>query len=273
MSKSDLSDKSIEELKDRRDQLGAPFPTDHIDEELSEREERRAKEAELLDLKIKLEEAKSRGLDPLTVDRIEHQLAELAEELEAGPRAKLAAETGFDRGVIARLSPEQAEAALEKLEAIEFIQDAPETSITSSEASLEENRAALAVTLSDTDAKAAALEEAYLSDETGEEIGVALLESGDDGSTDSGGLSDGSRNRTTPQEELAEATGLSREEAEVYSDRQARTALELYKDLEAMSGIPHEGVQEKIEEKSQALAELADDAAHEALLSAADGSA
>jgi|GEM_PF-5696898 len=274
MSETNLSDLSIEELNERREQLGDTVGTDHYDEKLSERERRRAKEAELLDMKIKLEEAKSRGLDDLTVDRIETQLAELAEELETGPRAQLAAETGFDRSSIARLSPGQAETALAKLEAIEHIQDAPETSVTSSEAALEENRAELEDLLAGGDAEAAALESAYLSDEAGEEIGVALLESDDDGAAGVDEDTTPSRTGPSPQEELAEATGLSREEADVYSDRKARTALGLYKDLEAMAGIPHDGAQEKFEEKSEELAELAiDDAAHKAALSVPDGGA
>ena len=264
MTDNNLTDLSIAELKDRRDQMGAATGTSHIDDELKNRQRRREQEAELLDLKVKLEEAKRSGLgDDLTIQRVEEQIADLASDLETGPRAELARKTGADRSHVAQLSTNEAKDALRHLEAIEYIKGASQDSILSDK-SIEDNRAALESVLEGHDANTAALEEGYLSDETGDGLATALLESNEPDTSErtrtSGRASLASRNDgPAPQEELAEETGLTKEQANQFTDRKARKAVDLYKDLAALGGIPDEEAQGKYSEKAEELAELAAD--------------
>lgn len=263
MSDTNLSDLSIAELKERREQMqNSPAGTSHIDDELEKRRRRREQEAELLDLKVKLEEARRSGIDDdLTVQRIEEQIADLASDLETGPRAELARETGVDRSRIAQLSPSQAEEVLSQLEAIEHIENASRHSMFSDK-SLEDNRAELASILDDHDADSAALEEAYLSDETGDGLAAAILESNEPetSNTSEQARLEASRNdRPTPQEKLANETGLSQAQANQFDNQKARKAARLYKDVETYSGLTHEKIQEKYSEKVEELAELAAD--------------
>lgn len=274
---TDLSELSIAELKEKKAtaERSSTKNSDHIEEELARRRERREQEAELLDLKVKLEEARSRGLtDDLTVTRIEEQIRDLASVLETDPRADLAHEAAVPRDHVAHLSIDEAEDALERLEALEKIETAPENSIMSEGSAAEENRAELEAIVEGGDATAAALEEGYLSDETGDDMAVALLEEGDIDETEStDGVATDRDVGPSPQEELAEETGLSEEQAAVYSDRQARDALDVYKDLEALEGLPHAAAREKYEEKVETLAELAADVdadEHRAALSVPD---
>lgn len=260
-NETNLRDLSIAELKDRREQMqGTPAGTSHIDEEIEERRRQREKEAELLDLKVKLEEARRSGLsDDLTIQRIEDQIADLASDLETGPRAELARETGVDRSIVAELSADEAEEALSHLEAIEHIEGASQHSILS-EKSAEDNRAALESVLEDHEATAATLEERYLSDETGDGLAAALLEdSNEDDTLERANLSSSRDDGPTPQEELASETGLSEEQADQFSDRKARRAVDLYTDLDVLAGLPHEKAQDMYDEKAEKLAELVAD--------------
>ena len=265
MTDNNLSDLSIAELKDRREQMqNSPAGTSHIEDELEERRERREQEAELLDLKVKLEEAKRSGLgDDLTVQRIEEQIADLASDLDTGPRAELARKTGVDRSHVAQLSADEAKDALSHLEAIDYIESASRGSILS-EKSADHNRAELESVLEGTDATAAALEEGYRSDETGEGLAAALLESSESNETDTSEQATLGASRNdgpAPQEELVEETGLSEEQANQFGDREARRAVDLYTTMEAVAPFTdsHEKAQDIHDGTAEELAELAAD--------------
>lgn len=261
MTDNDLRDLSIAELKDRREQHGSATGTSHIDDELEKRRQRRDQFAELLDLTVKLEDAKRNGFsDDLTIQRVEEQIADLASDLDTGPRAELARETGVDRSRVAQLSASEAEDALSHLEAIEHVENTTRHSVLSDK-SAENNRAALESVLAGHDMDTAALEEGYLSDETGDGLAGVILESDDTdtSSSERAELGTGGEDRPTPQEELAEETGLTEAQASQFTDRDARKAVDLYKDLAALSGIPHEDAQAKYSEVAEELAELAAD--------------
>ena len=263
MTDNDLRDLSIAELKDRREQRkNTPGGTSHIDEELEERRRRREQEAELLDLKTKLEEARRNGLsDDLAIRRVEEQIADLASALDTGPRAELARETGIDRSHVAELSRDEAKDALDKLEGIEYIKSNMSRNSIVSEQSLEDNRAELESVLEGHDASAAALAEGYFSDETGDGLAAALLEDNEEGASNTSERAalGASRTGPAPQEELAEETGLTEAQANQFTNQEARKAVSLYGDVKAYSGISDERVQEKRHKKEEELAELAAD--------------
>ncbi|EMA04280.1 hypothetical protein SAMN05443574_1355 [Haloarcula vallismortis] len=125
MSKNDLTEMSIAELRERKADLGDDdygLNADHVDEELARRREERAREMELLDMKLKLEQAKDAGLtDDPTVQRIQEHVAQLEEDLHPDPRSDLAALAGVDEERVTDLSDSEVEQARTHLEAIDMV--------------------------------------------------------------------------------------------------------------------------------------------------------
>lgn len=125
MSKKDLTEMSIAELRERKADLGDDdygLNADHVDEELARRREQRAREMELLDMKLKLEQAKDAGLtDDPTVQRIQEHVAQLEEDLHPDPRSDLAAAAGIDEEQLADLSDSEVERAQNRLEALDMV--------------------------------------------------------------------------------------------------------------------------------------------------------
>jgi hypothetical protein len=158
MSKKDLTDMSIAELKERKDELGDDdygVGTDHIDEELSRREEQRAKETELLDMKIQLEQAKDAGLtDDPTVKRVQERVAELEEELHPDPRADLARAADIREDRLVDLTDSEVEQARNHVESINM---AAGSSNTAMKTVLEEHTEDLAALLEPHDLEVADL--------------------------------------------------------------------------------------------------------------------
>lgn len=125
MSSNDLSDLSIEELKQRRDEIdNGDFgrTTDHIEEELSDREQDRERNRELLDMKLQVAQAEQAGLsDDPTVEAMRDEIADLTSDLHPTPHEELAETAGIDVGDVESLSDEEAEQAESHVEAIEML--------------------------------------------------------------------------------------------------------------------------------------------------------
>lgn len=125
MSKKNLTEMSIAELRERKADLGNDdygLNADHVDEELARRREQRAREMKLLDMKLKLEQAKDAGLiDDPTVQRIQEHVAQLEEDLHPDPRSDLAAAAGVDEEQLADLSDSEIEQAQNHLEALDMV--------------------------------------------------------------------------------------------------------------------------------------------------------
>lgn len=118
---NDLSDLSIVELKNRRDNLDDDLGVgpEHIDEELSKREQERARLKELLDMKLSLATAEQAGLqDDRTVQELQEHVAELEDDLHPDPRSDLAEEAGVAEARLADLSESEVEEARTHVEAI-----------------------------------------------------------------------------------------------------------------------------------------------------------
>lgn len=162
MSDRNLSDLSIAELNERKNTIGdgGGVETDHIDEELSRREQERAREVELLTMKLRLKQAKDAGLgDDPTVAAVEDHVDALSAALHPDPRSELAAFADIDKAQVAGLSDAEAEHALEKVEAIKMTAG---SSTTAMRASLEDHVEALQELLTDHDVGVEALSDGVL---------------------------------------------------------------------------------------------------------------
>lgn len=176
MSNSDLSDLSTAELNERKAQISDDSVgrgTDHIDDELARRESERAREMDLLDMKVKLEQARDAGLaDDPTVAAVEERVADLESDLHPDPRSDLATLADVDEAMVAGLSEEEAEQAQTHLEAIDMLAG---SSNTAARVSVKEHRDALETLFADRDVEVDVLSASVLPDDDGEGVVVSEL--------------------------------------------------------------------------------------------------